>query len=92
MKCWRYPYGPLFAFALLSSIAGNALAGLLPENLILQDITSTIDDGGDSIAGGLGADTISVQFSGPRLIEAEAEDLNNWTLKDGTTVLPLAGR
>jgi len=40
---------------------------------------------------GLGADTISVQFSGPRVVESEAEDLNNWTLKIGTTTLPLAG-
>lgn len=40
---------------------------------------------------GLGADTISVQFSGPRVVESEAEDLDNWTLKIGTTTLPLTG-
>lgn len=40
---------------------------------------------------GLGNDTIQVQFSGPRVIESEAENLNNWTLKIGTTTLSLAG-
>ncbi len=40
---------------------------------------------------GLGADTISVQFSGPRVIESEAENPSNWTLKVGTTTLLLAG-
>ncbi len=40
---------------------------------------------------GLGSDTISVQFSGPRVIESEAENANNWTMKIGSTTLPLTG-
>ena len=40
---------------------------------------------------GLGNDTITVQFSGARVIESEAEDLANWTLKIGSTTLPLTG-
>lgn len=40
---------------------------------------------------GMGADTMTVQFSGARVLEAEAEDPANWTLKVGTTTLSLAG-
>jgi hypothetical protein len=40
---------------------------------------------------GLGGDVVIVQFSGPRLVEAQAEDLSNWELKVGGQALSLAG-
>ena len=40
---------------------------------------------------GLGADTITVQFSGPRVVEAEAEDLANWSIEVNGTALDLTG-
>lgn len=40
---------------------------------------------------GLGSDVVTVQFSGPRLIEAEAEDIANWSLSVGGQVLSLSG-
>ena len=40
---------------------------------------------------GLGADTITVQFSGPRVVESEAEDLTNWQLRVNGTALDLTG-
>ncbi|MCY2961605.1 MAG: hypothetical protein NTY35_15695 [Planctomycetota bacterium] len=36
---------------------------------------------------GLGGDQITVTFSGPNVVEADVEDLDNWTLRiDGTTM------
>lgn len=40
---------------------------------------------------GLGGDTFTVQFAGPRVVEATAEDVTSWTLKIGTTTLDLTG-
>lgn len=40
---------------------------------------------------GLGDDVITVQFSGPRVIEAQAEDVANWSLEVGGETLSLAG-
>lgn len=44
----------------------------------------------DQVAG-LGNDVITVQFSGARLIESEAEELDNWVLEVGGEELDLAG-
>ncbi len=40
---------------------------------------------------GLGSDVITLQFSGPRVIEAQAEDIANWSLEVGGQSLSLAG-
>lgn len=40
---------------------------------------------------GLGDDVVTLQFTGPRVIEAEAEDVSNWTLEVGGESLSLAG-
>jgi len=40
---------------------------------------------------GLGGDTITVQFSGARVIEAEAEDTGSWSLAIDGTALDLVG-
>jgi hypothetical protein len=40
---------------------------------------------------GLGGDTITVEFSGPRVAEAQAEDPASWTLTIQATALDLAG-
>jgi hypothetical protein len=40
---------------------------------------------------GLGGDTITVQFAGPRVVEAEAEDPDNWTLTVNGADLDLGG-
>src|SRR5688572_3298264 len=40
---------------------------------------------------GLGADTISVQFSGPRVVESEAEAIASWTLEVNGTEMDLTG-
>ena len=40
---------------------------------------------------GLGGDTVSVQFSGPRVVEADAEDPSNWRLRVGGTEMDLSG-
>lgn len=40
---------------------------------------------------GLGDDVVTLQFSGPRPIEAEAEDLSNWSLEVSGESLSLAG-
>jgi hypothetical protein len=51
--------------------------------------TFTIEDA-QQLAG-LGDDVIVVQFSGPRLIEAQAEDSANWELEVGGESLSLSG-
>jgi hypothetical protein len=40
---------------------------------------------------GLGDDVVTLQFSGPRVIEAQAEDAANWSLEVGGETLSLAG-
>ena len=45
----------------------------------------------DSVMGtGLGADTLEVTFSGPRVVEADAEDPSNWTLALSSTSVDLS--
>ena len=45
----------------------------------------------DQTPGGLGGDTIEVQFAGAHVVEAAAEDLANWTLTVDGVALDLAG-
>ncbi|MDZ4774792.1 MAG: hypothetical protein SGI72_16830 [Planctomycetota bacterium] len=39
----------------------------------------------------LGGDSFDVEFTGPRVVEADVEDISNWDLKIGTTILDLTG-
>ncbi|MCB9915838.1 MAG: hypothetical protein H6828_11945 [Planctomycetes bacterium] len=50
--------------------------------------TFTITD--SSMGTGLGADTLEVTFSGPRVVEADAEDPASWTLTLGSTAVDLS--
>lgn len=40
---------------------------------------------------GLGGDTLSVQFAGPRVVENTVEDASNWVLTEASTALDLTG-
>ena len=51
-------------------------------------ITSATQDTSDA---SLGGDTIEVTFSGPRVVESMAEDLNNWDLVVNGTSMDLTG-
>ena len=51
--------------------------------------TFTISAGTQTV--GLGGDTFTVQFSGPQVVEATAEDIANWDLSIGGTSLDLTG-
>lgn len=46
---------------------------------------------GSSQVAGLGGDTLQVTFSGPRVVEADAEDPSNWTLDISGTSVDLTG-
>lgn len=45
---------------------------------------------GSQVAG-LGNDVLTVTFSGPRVVESEAEDVSNWVLRVNNTSLTLTG-
>ncbi len=51
-------------------------------------VTSATQDNGDALLGG---DTITLTFTGPRVVEALAEDVTNWTLESGGETLDLTG-
>ena len=51
-------------------------------------ITSAVQDTSDSMLGG---DTLSIAFSGPRVIASEVVDPNAWTLTVDSTAVDLAG-
>jgi Bacterial Ig-like domain len=51
-------------------------------------VTSAVQDTSDAVLGG---DTIRVTFSGPRVVETEAEDLTNWTLTVNGQAMDLTG-
>lgn len=46
---------------------------------------------GSAMIPGLGGDTIEVTFAGPRVDEADAEDISSWTLNVNGTALDLTG-
>ncbi|HTF89645.1 MAG TPA: hypothetical protein VK843_14620 [Planctomycetota bacterium] len=85
---WDAPVGTATQVRPLA--VGNVASTFLPVTTSDASQSSFVITVANQVAG-LGADTITAQFSGPNLIESEAEDIANWTLKDGTTTLPLAG-
>ncbi len=65
-----------------------AFAGVTTTDASAPTFTSA---GTQNVGAGLGLDEISVQFSGPRVVEAQAEDPSNWRLEVGGEVLDLTG-
>ncbi|MFT5286117.1 MAG: hypothetical protein ACI8TQ_002285 [Planctomycetota bacterium] len=52
-----------------------------------NSVVPTFTAVGTQTVGALGSDSIAVTFTGPRVIESEAEDLSNWQLRvNGTTM------
>jgi hypothetical protein len=51
-------------------------------------VTTATQDTSDALLGG---DTFTLTFTGPRVVEALAEDVTNWTLESGGETLDLTG-
>jgi hypothetical protein len=68
----------------------NVHAGFKPITTSDATVPTFVISAGTQVAG-LGGDTFTVTFTGPRLIEVEAENIANWALDVGGAIMDLTG-
>jgi hypothetical protein len=69
---------------------GNVSASFRPITTTDASVPTFVISAGAQVAG-LGGDTFTVTFTGPRVVEADAEDVSNWALDVGGAIMDLTG-